>query len=64
MNQPHKNAQIICKWVNGANIQFYSENEGAWFDVPNVNNLDEGNNYLTPNPLHPDYDGTEYRVKE
>jgi hypothetical protein len=61
----HKHAEILIKWINGADIQVQSPTTDKWSDVPNVNNLDEGNNYLCPNPLHPDYDYFEnWRVKE
>jgi hypothetical protein len=52
----HKHAEIICAWVNGATIQYQSPTTDEWFDVANVNTLDDNDNYLEPNPLHPDYD--------
>jgi hypothetical protein len=61
----HKHAEILIKWINGADIQYQSPTTDKWLDVPNVNNLDEGDNYLRPNPLHPEYDYFEnWRVKE
>ncbi len=60
----HKHAKIIIAWVGGANIQYQSPTTDEWFDVCDVNKLDEGNNYLDPNPLHPDYDWFDnWRVK-
>lgn len=35
-----------------------------WMDVPDVDKLGDGGNYLEPSPIHPDYDWyTSWRVK-
>lgn len=49
----HKNAEIAIAWINGAAIQYQSPTTDEWYDVVDVNKLEEGDNYLTPNPLHP-----------
>lgn len=60
----HKNAEIAIAWINGASIQYQSPTTDEWYDVVDVNKLEEDDNYLTPNPLHPDYDYFEnWRIK-
>lgn len=60
----HKHAEIIALWVQGLPIQYQSPTTDEWLDVPDVNTLGEGNNYLEPSPLHPEYDYYEnWRVK-
>lgn len=51
----HVNADIIIAWVNGADIQGQSPSTDEWIDIPNVNSLGIGNNYLDVSPIHPDY---------
>lgn len=61
----HKHADIIIAWVNGATIEYQSPTTDEWFEVPNVNDLDQDRNYLEPNPLHPEYDyNTTWRIKQ
>lgn len=64
MSTKHKNSEILIKWISGASIQYKSPTTDAWLDVPDVDKLGEGDAYLEPNPLHPDYDHYEnWRVK-
>lgn len=53
MSVAHKNAEIICAWVNGARIQYQSPTTDEWCDVPAA--VDMEDEYLKPNPIHPDY---------
>lgn len=59
----HKNADIICAWVNGASIQYQSPTTDEWCDVPDADKLGEGSNYLEPSPIHPDYDYFIWRIR-
>jgi hypothetical protein len=60
----HKHAAIIIEWVMGKSIQGQSPSTDEWIDVPDVNDLDNGNNYLSPSPIHPSYDWWDnWRVK-
>jgi hypothetical protein len=60
----HKHAEIVIAWANGATIQYQSPTTDKWYDVVNVNQLGEGDNYLEPNPLHPEYDWYDnWRIK-
>jgi hypothetical protein len=61
--KPHKHAEILIQWINGATIQSWSPTLNQWDDIPDVNSLDDGDNYLLPNPLHPDYDYMDFRIK-
>jgi hypothetical protein len=59
----HRNAAIICLWVSGAAIEVQSPTMDTWSDVPTMAQLHDGNRYLEPNPLHPEYDYMNFRVK-
>ena len=52
----HKHFEIICLWAGGAAIQGQSPSTDEWVDVPMISCLGEGDNYLEPSPIHPDYD--------
>lgn len=58
----HKNAEVICAWVNGVTVQHLTM-ENRWKDAPAATKLIEGDNFLEPHPIHPDYDHLEWRVK-
>ena len=59
----HKNAAIICQWVSGLPIQGRETIYDDWIDIPDVDTLGDGANYLEPSPIHPDYDHwKEWRV--
>ena len=47
--KPHKHAELIKAWADGATIQMKSKVDGGWWDVP-FNNPDWDENY-------------EYRIK-
>jgi hypothetical protein len=61
---PHKNADIICLWARGVQIEVQSPTLDTWSDVPSMNQLGDGNRYLEPSPIHPDYDYMRFRVKK
>lgn len=63
MMMPHKNADVIIKWAQGYDVECQSPTTFEWIAAPNINDLDKDQNYLVPNPLHPDYDYMHWRVK-
>jgi len=60
---PHKHHAVLQAWVMGKTVEGQSPSTDKWHDAPNINNLEEGDNYLEPSPLHPDYDWWEWRIK-
>jgi len=49
MNKPHKHAEIIKAWADGADIEYYSAELGCWQDV------------VCNSPIW--YNASQYRVK-
>ncbi len=59
----HKNADIICAWVNGATVGCYSISTDEWIEAPDATKLGEGENFLLPHPIHPEYEYNEWIIK-
>jgi hypothetical protein len=54
MNKPHKHAEVIKAWANGAEIQCSMKNDNDWFDVE-VPDWDLSLNYrIKPEPKYPE----------
>lgn len=50
MGQPHKHRDLIRAWADGAEIEFYSHYNEAWFQLDDIRNLVK-------------FDSIEYRIK-
>jgi len=54
MNKPHKHAELIHKWADGAEIEFKDEADGKWKRPPGVPQWNEATEYrIKPEPQYP-----------
>jgi hypothetical protein len=49
--KPHKHANLIKQWADGAVIQFYDETCGRWLDVPQPEMYEDVEYRVKPKPV-------------
>ena len=50
MKKPHKHAELIKAWADGAEIQVFDEIGQSWWDIPNPDWYDNRHYRIKPEP--------------